>query len=222
MPHSRFYKLPDQRQNTILDAAALEFSTSGYEGASFNQIIEKAGVSKGSMYYYFEDKKDLYATVLARMSARYFNFIGNFELDADADTFWQQAEKITALSMEYYAEDPTAAGLMRSLLKGDVSQESHSAVRQMRIAIEAWWQHLLSVGHGCGAIRDDLPNSLMIGLMMAICDVTDLWCVEHIEQLSRQDMRQIATMLIGTLRRIGSPDAADGSCQHIWDRLRDQ
>jgi hypothetical protein len=156
------------------------------------------------------------------MSARYFNFIGNFELDADADTFWQQAESITALSMEYYAEDPTAAGLMRSLLKGDVSQESHGAVRQMRIAIEAWWQHLLSVGHGCGAIRDDLPNSLMIGLMMAICDVTDLWCVEHIEQLSRQDMREIATMLIGTLRRIGGPEASDHSCQHIWDRLRDQ
>jgi len=222
MPYSRFNKLPDKRQSAILDAAATEFSTNGYDGASFNRIIEKAGISKGSMYYYFEDKKDLYVSVLARMSARYFNYLGNFELDADAETFWQQAEKITALSMEYYAEDPTAAGLMRSLLMGDVSEESHTAVKQMRVALEAWWQHLLRVGQKCGAIRDDLPNQLMIGLMMAICDVTDLWCVEHIEQLSREDMRQIAYMLVNNLHRIGTPEAADESCLHIWERFQDE
>lgn len=221
MPHSRFNKLPDHRQNGILDAAAVEFSANGYDGASFNRIIENAGISKGSMYYYFEDKKDLYATVLARMSARYFAFIGNFELNPDAETFWEQAKSITGQSMEYYAEDPTAAGLMRSLLSGDVTNESHSAVRQMRVAIEAWWQHLLRVGQGCGAVRDDLPDSLMIGLMMAICDVTDLWCIRHIDQLSREDMREMASMLINTLRRIGSVEAMDGSCKHIFDRLRD-
>ena len=133
----------------------------------------------------------------------------------------EQAKSITAQSMEYYAEDPTAAGLMRSLLSGDVTNESHVAVRQMRVAIEAWWQHLLRVGQACGAVRDDLPDSLMIGLMMAICDVTDLWCIKHIDQLSRADMREMASMLINTLRRIGSAEAMDESCKHIFDRLRD-
>ena len=222
MPQSRFRKLPQQRQDAILDAAAEEFAAHGYEAASFNLIIERSGVSKGSMYYYFEDKKDLYATVLVRMAENYFNYIGSFELKPDAETFWQQAEKITKQSMEYYAEDRTAAGLMRSLLIGDVSQESHLAVKQMRLAIEAWWQHLLKVGQGCGAIRADLPNSLMIRLMMAICDVTDLWCIEHIDELSREDMRQIAVMLVSTLRRIGSAEAVDPSCLHIWQRLRDR
>ena len=221
MPQARFRKLPQARQDTILDAAAEEFAALGYEGASFNRIIEKSGISKGSMYYYFEDKEDLYATVLIRMSTCYFNHVGNFELHADAATFWQQAEAITEQSMLYYAEDPTAAGLMRSLLSGDVTGESHTAVKQMRIAIESWWQHLLKVGQGCGAIRVDLPNSLMIRLMMALCDVTDLWCIEHIEQLSRDDMRQIAKMLVSSLRRIGEAEAADSNCLHIWDRFRE-
>ena len=32
----------------------------GFENASLNRIIKKAGISKGAMYYYFDDKMDLY------------------------------------------------------------------------------------------------------------------------------------------------------------------
>ena len=44
-------------------AALDEFAAHGFHDASLNRIIEAAGISKGSMYYYFDGKEDLFAHV---------------------------------------------------------------------------------------------------------------------------------------------------------------
>ena len=62
MPRKRFADLEQPRRNRILGAAAHEFAERGYEAASVNRIITEAGISKGSLYYYFDDKEDLVAT----------------------------------------------------------------------------------------------------------------------------------------------------------------
>ena len=64
-PRPRFETLEPARRSAILDAAAEEFAARGFEAASYNRIIERAGTSKGAMYYYFEDKADLFTTVVA-------------------------------------------------------------------------------------------------------------------------------------------------------------
>src|SRR5690349_22874095 len=64
MPRPRFEKLQPEKRERLLESAAKEFATHGYDDASLNQILEKAGVSKGAAYYYFDDKADLFMTVL--------------------------------------------------------------------------------------------------------------------------------------------------------------
>lgn len=43
----------------ILDAALEVFGEKGFRGASVDEIATSAGVTKGAVYYYFEDKDDL-------------------------------------------------------------------------------------------------------------------------------------------------------------------
>ena len=64
MPRPRFEKLAEGKRRRILEAAAKEFATYGYENASLNRMLEEAGISKGAAYYYFDDKADLYTTTL--------------------------------------------------------------------------------------------------------------------------------------------------------------
>src|SRR5689334_4521883 len=64
MPRPRFNTLPPDKRQRILEAAALEFASRVFEQSSLNRIIEAAGISKGAAYYYFDDKADLYATVV--------------------------------------------------------------------------------------------------------------------------------------------------------------
>jgi len=49
-----------ERKDELIEAALDEFTTKSYENASLNKIIKNAGISKGTFYYHFEDKKALY------------------------------------------------------------------------------------------------------------------------------------------------------------------
>ena len=53
-----------ERRNELIEAALTEFSSHSYENASLNKIIKKTGISKGTFYYNFEDKKALYLFIL--------------------------------------------------------------------------------------------------------------------------------------------------------------
>ena len=68
MPLARYESIDETLKARILDVSKQEFATHGYEGASYNKIIQKIGISKGSMYYYFENKEDLFITCLDRKS----------------------------------------------------------------------------------------------------------------------------------------------------------
>ena len=56
---ARIIKEYDERLNELLDIAQELFFQKGYESTSVNDIIEKAGVAKGTFYHYFKSKADL-------------------------------------------------------------------------------------------------------------------------------------------------------------------
>jgi len=60
MPKNTFLNLEEEKRNKILKSAISEFSANGFEKGNVAAIAKNAGVSKGSMYQYFNDKKDIY------------------------------------------------------------------------------------------------------------------------------------------------------------------
>jgi len=52
--------IPPQRRKQILDAAKELFSRSGYHGVTVDAIAERAGISKGNLYWYFKSKRDIF------------------------------------------------------------------------------------------------------------------------------------------------------------------
>lgn len=52
------------RKEELLEAALDEFLAKSYDGASLNNIIKNAGISKGTFYYHFNDKQALYLSLL--------------------------------------------------------------------------------------------------------------------------------------------------------------
>ena len=59
MPTERFNKLPEEKKKAIRDAAMEECIRVPFEKVSINKIIQNAGISRGSFYTYFEDKRDV-------------------------------------------------------------------------------------------------------------------------------------------------------------------
>jgi TetR/AcrR family transcriptional regulator, transcriptional repressor for nem operon len=55
---------PERTRRNLLEAAFEEIHKSGFRGTDLETILEKAGVTKGALYHYFESKEDLgYAVV---------------------------------------------------------------------------------------------------------------------------------------------------------------
>lgn len=58
--HAKFLAISEEKQERILNAAMKEFAHKGYELASTNTIIKNAGISKGLLFHYFSNKKQLF------------------------------------------------------------------------------------------------------------------------------------------------------------------
>jgi AcrR family transcriptional regulator len=54
-----------QSRRRILDSAREVFFRDGFMAANLDEVAEKAGVAKGTLYRYFDSKADLYVAVLA-------------------------------------------------------------------------------------------------------------------------------------------------------------
>ena len=52
--------LESKRRDAIVNAALKEFATKGYDDASTNVIAKESGMSKGLMFHYVNNKKDLF------------------------------------------------------------------------------------------------------------------------------------------------------------------
>ena len=61
----RWQRRPTERPREILDAAACVFGEKGFEAATLAQVAERAGVSPGTVQYYFGSKTALFQEVVA-------------------------------------------------------------------------------------------------------------------------------------------------------------
>lgn len=99
MPTERFLNLPEEKRQTVFDAAKKELCSSSYDDLSINRIVKEAGISRGSFYEYFADKDDLieyimrdYCSVMQQLYTHYFSG-GKFDLfDAAAESVLRAVE----------------------------------------------------------------------------------------------------------------------------------
>lgn len=57
---SKFHNIEKEKQDRIINASIKEFAKNGYDKASTNEIVKEAGISKGLLFHYFQNKKQLY------------------------------------------------------------------------------------------------------------------------------------------------------------------
>lgn len=127
MPTERFYHLPEEKKESIREAVMEEFIRMPFEKASINQIIQNAGISRGSFYTYFEDKRDVLGYVISDMVERVRQIWDSCLIDNDGD-LWESAGQILDYSMQMAKEDK----MFRMLQNIVVNQDFEKVFGQMR------------------------------------------------------------------------------------------
>ena len=72
--------LKKNRREEILKSAISAFSHKGYHNTSISDIIEKAGIARGTFYLYFENKRQIFDSVLDNLIIELDHCIKKIEL----------------------------------------------------------------------------------------------------------------------------------------------
>ena len=118
MPKQTFFNLPDSKQQRIMKAAINEFAVHPYLKTSINRIIEKADISKGSFYQYFNNKKDLYKYIIEQASEEKIQFLNNRLKDYQDYNFFKMLRELFIVSIQFKNEYPLYSEIGDRLLNG--------------------------------------------------------------------------------------------------------
>lgn len=94
MPKETFFNLSQEKRNKITELALEEFALHDYRTASLSRIVEKAGISKGSMYQYFDDKKELYLYLVKLAADIKFKTIDRHISSSEVSDFFERYKLI--------------------------------------------------------------------------------------------------------------------------------
>jgi TetR/AcrR family transcriptional regulator len=106
----------DKTRAAILTAAEDVFAHAGFGGARVEEVAQRAGVSRASIFYYFEGKGDLYQTVLQSLVAPYLDDVRKVlslgEQVSDVDSGAEVIERGVAVAVDFLARKPNAARIV--------------------------------------------------------------------------------------------------------------
>lgn len=106
MPKKTFYNIDNEKQKRIILAAELEFAEYGYDLASIQRILQSAKIPRGSFYQYFEDKEDLYITVLTILKNHKLQYLSPATENWQKMNFFSFLRMLTKLGFDFARSYP--------------------------------------------------------------------------------------------------------------------
>jgi hypothetical protein len=102
--YESFNALKKEKQDRIINASMKVFSRKSYSKASTDDIAAMAGISKGSLFYHFQNKKELYCYLYEYSCKKIYEKIDEQHVLEETDFFEQNKKAIEAricTMMEY-------------------------------------------------------------------------------------------------------------------------
>ncbi len=109
-------RIRQKNEQRIISAAEIEFANHGYKGATMNNIALLAKLPKSNIHYYFKNKLNLYAEVLASILDLWDSALN--QLDSEEDPSVALQEYIVT-KMRFARENPLSSRIFaKEILSG--------------------------------------------------------------------------------------------------------
>lgn len=168
MPINHFENLPENEQQRILDACIEEFSQRPYRQASTNTIVKKAGIPKGTLFYFFGSKRGLFIYIFDLALKRYLDYFNTRAIGLPIDLF-ERIFAISRIRMDFMLSEPRLYRLFFSALiemPEEIKQEFQG--RFADYAIQS--RKLLMEGLDRSPFRDGVDIEQAIGMIQLISE----------------------------------------------------
>src|SRR3712207_2876712 len=133
-------------RRALLDSARSVFAEKGYHGAAAEEIVRRAGLTRGALYHHFEDKKDLSRAVVD-------------EMEGQIDQEIEEAERAQSNLPE-----AVMAGY-RAFIDAVLDLEMRRTFFLDGPAVLGWEWHQIDARHAVGKIEEGLEALIAEGFM---------------------------------------------------------
>lgn len=165
----RSTELKDEKRSRLVDAAIEEFSTYGVENASYNRIIERSGLSKGSVYYHFDNKDALLDMVMEEIGEQMLRAVPERELPTTREEFWDVMWWYRQRELAFFTSHASLGRvLIVSLGAHDLDAEDLVALCPPIGRIVQRQTRLFHRGQELGAVRGDLEVGVIFRLLRGL------------------------------------------------------
>ena len=175
----------------ILRVATRLFATHGYGSTSVRQIVEAAGVTKPTLYYWFKNKETLFEEIVQHHVDRVEQLLEE-ALAADTDT----AGRLTGLVEAMFAGVRDEPDVVRLLMT------AHHRPEEGQPTVDLLWLHMAKIeilerlfaeGIARGELRSDLsPNTLV----MAFLGTVNLHMASRCRELAPTEPHHIVDLFL--------------------------
>lgn len=101
-----FENLSEEKRNRIIDVCIEEFAEHGYKKGSTNEITKKAGISKGILFHYFKNKKNLYLYIVDHVMNNFSKTLFNQIENMNSDDIFNVIKNVTLMKMKVFSQSP--------------------------------------------------------------------------------------------------------------------
>ncbi|HIA46821.1 MAG TPA: TetR/AcrR family transcriptional regulator [Candidatus Hydrogenedentes bacterium] len=99
-----------QRKDDILSSASLLFATNGYAETKVDTVAEELDISKGTIYRYFNSKRELFVAAVDREMQRLIDTVTEDEVSFDNPI--DQVSHATTAYLRFFKDNPHAVELI--------------------------------------------------------------------------------------------------------------
>lgn len=85
--NERFYALPPEKQQAIINAGYRVFSQNSFKNSPMSEIAAEAGISKSLLFHYFHNKKELYLFLWDKCAETTIEFLTRYGCYGQTELF---------------------------------------------------------------------------------------------------------------------------------------
>ena len=172
----------------VLDAAATLFLDVGYDAASMQQLADRLGLHKSSLYHYVNSKEDLLKQLIDEAQTT---------AERDLEIAEQDLENgyLTALrlAIEQTLNDRSRVSLVLRQKPGSATGDGAVAHRR---AYDRRLAKLIEQGQASGTIRDDIHPMLLARLSLGMVAWIVEWYDPKLTRFSSEEIANAALTLV--------------------------
>ncbi len=149
----------EKRRQQILQAATSVFAAKGYHQASVTDIIESAGIARGTFYLYFEGKREIFAELVDILTVQLNNSMVRVDLSGGGKPWLEQIRSNMRRIANVLIENRELTQMLYNHAMG-LDEEFDRKIRDFYQGITHKTAGAFKLGQEMGLMRKDLSPLL--------------------------------------------------------------